>query len=240
MPKACPECKKTLSVSNFRKTWLKDKNRFQTCSYCFKCERNRHKEYKRKQRLLIYKPIKPIKGELWVDIPGFDGIYSASNKQRIKSMERIDDRGHFRNEFIMKLRKSSGYCRVGLYKNGTYYHLGVHVLVCMAFHPNPENKPEVNHKNGKKDCNYPWNLEWATRSENSQHALKFGLIKHIGQNGYFAKLKNEEAIEIYKSELPAQELAKIYNVSYPTIRHIKTGVTWKQITGAPRKKRKII
>lgn len=70
----------------------------------------------------------------------------------------------------------SGYLRVKL--DGENCRL--HILVALAFIPNPENKPVVNHKHGKKhDCRAS-QLEWATISENTKHAWDHGLIRRGG------------------------------------------------------------
>lgn len=75
-------------------------------------------------------------------------------------------------EVPAKLYDSNGYCRV--YANGQGYL--VHRLVAEAFIPNPDDKPQVNHKDGNKRNNSVANLEWATQSENTQHAYDSGLM----------------------------------------------------------------
>lgn len=65
----------------------------------------------------------------------------------------------------------------------------VHRLVATAFHPNPDNKPEVNHKNGAKTDNLATNLEWVTASENALHAFDAGLrTANLGGTGRFNRL----------------------------------------------------
>lgn len=77
------------------------------------------------------------------------------------------------SEYRVKLKPQDarGYDRVRVQGRLQY----VHRLVAQAFIPNPENKPEVNHKNGNKRDNRASNLEWCTRAENIQHADRTGL-----------------------------------------------------------------
>lgn len=71
---------------------------------------------------------------------------------------------------------ADGYCVVGLtLENRVYKTIHVHRLVAEAFIPNPDNKPTVNHINGVKTDNRAENLEWATLSEQMQHAIRTGL-----------------------------------------------------------------
>jgi hypothetical protein len=73
-------------------------------------------------------------------------------------------------------KATAGYHYVSLCKNGTRKNRFIHRLMAQAFIENPENKLEVNHKNGNKLDNRLCNLEWVTPSENIKHAVKLGLI----------------------------------------------------------------
>ncbi len=73
---------------------------------------------------------------------------------------------------------NKGYYQVCLYKLGIRFNKSIARLVAEAFIPNPDNKPQVNHKNGIKANNNVSNLEWSTCSENHLHAFANGLNKH--------------------------------------------------------------
>lgn len=74
-------------------------------------------------------------------------------------------------------KRKDGYLEVHLYRDGIRSHKRVHRLVAEAFIPNPDNKPEVNHKDGNKCNNSVDNLEWVNKSENMTHAYQTGLVK---------------------------------------------------------------
>ena len=70
-----------------------------------------------------------------------------------------------------------GYMYVKLWINNKTRAAFIHRLVATAYIPNPDNKPDVNHKDGNKHNNSVENLEWVTKSENMIHAYQTGLNK---------------------------------------------------------------
>lgn len=129
---------------------------------------------------------------------------------------------------VLKLQEDrDGYYKVELYNNHKHKKYFVHRLVAMQYLPNPENKPQINHKNGNKKDNRVENLEWVTRSENAQKAYDNGQQIALGK----PKLTREQVLEIRenKDNLNREQLAKRYNVSCGCIQHIKRGRTWKDV-----------
>lgn len=85
------------------------------------------------------------------------------------------------------VRDKNGYLTVDLYKDGKRSTRRVHRLVAEEFIPNPDGKPEVNHKDGNKHNNISSNLEWNTKKENMEHAKSLGLTSHIPSYGMLGK-----------------------------------------------------
>ena len=105
----------------------------------------------------------------------------------------------------------------------------VHRLVAEAFIPNPDNKPEVNHKDGNKLNNRVDNLEWVTRKENMLHAHSLGLRDNNGEGNPRDVLSEDEVLAIYNDLLDGArvcDLADRYNVARPTISDIKAKRNW--------------
>jgi len=77
---------------------------------------------------------------------------------------------------VIKQCLRSGYPYVTIWNSEGHKKMSVHRLLAIAYIPNPENKPFVNHIDGKRDNNSLSNLEWVTSKENAQHAIKTGLF----------------------------------------------------------------
>jgi len=118
--------------------------------------------------------------EKWALVNGSNGNYSISNMGRLRSNQRITIRKDGKRlpvkaKILKQANDSTGYKRCALSGVGT---CKVHRLVALAFVPNPNNYPEVNHKDGNKANNNINNLEWVTHQQNTQHAHKNGLVNH--------------------------------------------------------------
>lgn len=73
---------------------------------------------------------------------------------------------------LVPVKSKNGYLRVCLHKDKKQFNRSVHRLIAETFIPNPENKQQVNHKNGIKFDNRVENLEWCSGSENVKHAFR--------------------------------------------------------------------
>ena len=100
--------------------------------------------------------------EIWTDIPGYEGLYQISNFGQIISTSRKGTQGGPKQYKINR----KGYAEVTLCKEGKQYTTRVHRLVALAFIPNPDNLPEINHIDENKLNNRADNLEWCSTAYN--------------------------------------------------------------------------
>lgn len=156
--------------------------------------------------------------EVWKVVDGSGGDYLISNYGRVKSLKSI-------NPIILKERVSrDGYVWYVLQIDKKPKTMRANRLVAMAFIDNPLNKPTVNHIDGNKKNNFVGNLEWATKSEQMQHAYKNGLklpIRGMLQGRHvLTETQVKEIRRVYKGhdkKFGMFPLAKKYNVSVSTI-----------------------
>ncbi len=183
--------------------------------------------------------------EIWKDVVGYEGLYQVSNLGRVKSLARsvishYTDRKPIvttnRKERIMKqFLYKTGYLYTGLAKNRVKKKYKIHRLVAMAFIPNPENKPMVNHIDGNPLNNRVENLEWCTNQENQIHAIKTGLNKSIGVNSHWSKFTEEQIryiranFKLRDKDFSCVALAKKFNVTPTVISFIMKGKTYQSV-----------
>ena len=159
--------------------------------------------------------------EIWKDVKDYEGLYQVSNKGKIKSLRRkttfVYKRGgqHTISEKYIKLFKNKyGYLKCYLYKSGKREIFQLHRIVAEAFIPNPDNLPQVNHKDENKSNNNINNLEWCTNKYNAEYSKNKAIIQYD---------KNSNKITEWRSQLKASK---------------KTGISNKDISLCCRGKRK--
>lgn len=173
--------------------------------------------------------------EIWMPIENFER-YEVSSLSRIRSVDAMIKTGRgglslFQSTLLKSVIRK-GYATVNLSKEGRHYIRSVHRLVAEAFIPNPDNLPQVNHKDGNKLNNLIDNLEWCTPRENTRHALATGLAHHgKGEQMGSTKLSEAQVIEIRKQAgiVSNPELAKMFSVSESNIYLILCRKTWSHL-----------
>lgn len=132
--------------------------------------------------------LEDLPNEVWKDIIGWEGLYRVSNLGRFKSLPRITRNRH--GEYLTKEKivipgdRGSGYLFIRLtgigHKSGSML---AHRIVATTHILNPDNKPQINHKNGIKSDNRVYNLEWCTCSENVLHSARILGGRHNSLKG---------------------------------------------------------
>jgi hypothetical protein len=169
--------------------------------------------------------------EIWKDYP-YGRLYEVSNQGRIKRKSYTTNNNHTLPEVILKWQYSAdGYAYVGVNTDktdGKLKNRRVHVLVAETFlnNDNPEEKTQVNHKDGNKLNNIVSNLEWVTPKENCIDRSKNGLqpAKTYTYKGKLTKEQREEILFRLSTErISRRAIAKEYNVSHTTINSLVNG-----------------
>lgn len=172
--------------------------------------------------------------EVWKPIPDYESLYEASSFGNIRSLGRTVYTKYFRNgqykpgKILHPTKnKVSGYMSVMLTKDGKHIRCYVHRLVASAFLPNPNNLPQVNHKDQNRQNNAVSNLEWCSISYNSTYAdaidkhresfLKTGYTKKIYQYTLSGEL-----VGIYRN---GEEAARATGLQGRCIRQATTGIS---------------
>lgn len=159
--------------------------------------------------------------------------------EEIGDWYKINRFGIILNTKTQRIMKSSndkdGYRIISLFIDGKRVTRGVHRLVMELFKPNPNNLPQINHKNGIKFDNWVGNLEYCTAKENTQHAYDTGLKYGLKcENHGRAKLTQQQVNEIRTKYAPRKysmrKLAKEYGVNKSQIHNIIHNKCWVKPT----------
>lgn len=151
-----------------------------------------------------------LEGEEWKDIPGWEGLYCASNFGRFLALSRIVPKhhGHRRVEphLLIPSIHRNGYIKLTFCAGRKRKTVLAHRLVAMTFIPNPYNKPTIDHIDRNRQNNKVENLRWCTLSENMHNELtvehcrnlNLGRINRESWRPVVA-IKNREVYKIYES-----------------------------------------
>ena len=159
------------------------------------------------------------------DVCGYEGLYKVDENGNVFSVRN--------NKLLKRMMFPSGYEYVHLCNGkGKTKLFRVHRLVAETFIPNPNNLPEVNHKDGDKLNNNVKNLEWCTNLENMRHSIETGLRTVKDENNPSAKLTAKDVENIRKEYIPKSKefgtvaLARKYGVTNVMIGKIIRNECW--------------
>ena len=111
--------------------------------------------------------------EIWKDIEGYEGLYQVSELGRVRSLDREDAQGRpIKGTVLADSSSVRGYRRVSLWRDGDVKNKLIHRLVATAFLDNPDNFPQVNHKDENKANNAVSNLGWWSALYNNMYGTR--------------------------------------------------------------------
>lgn len=136
-----------------------------------------------------------LEGEVWKDIPGYEGLYEISTMGRVHS--------HVSRKILTPF-ETGGYQEVTLVKNKNKVKHYIHRLVATCYIPNTENYPCIDHINTIRIDNRVENLKWCTYSQNNMNPITYERMKqsskiHEINSKKVVRLNNGKLIKEYRS-----------------------------------------
>lgn len=175
--------------------------------------------------------------EFWKDIPGYKGLYQASNRGRLRSLARVVKKSNGSTQTIeSRILKtppdSEGYLQCTLFKGGVRWHPRLHQVISRTFRGKCPVGMEVCHKNGiKADCTAN-NLNHGTPLTNGADKVRHGRSVR-GEQSHCHKLKKIDVIAIRQAYaqggVTQKELGSLYGVSNTTIHDVVRGNKWSWV-----------
>ena len=113
------------------------------------------------------------------DIKNYEGLYAVTPEGEVWSYKR--------KKFLKPRADRYGYLYIDLYKDNVMKTYKIHRLVAEAYLPNPENLPQINHRDENKTNNCLQNLEWCdckynnnygTRNEKISNSKKIPILQY--------------------------------------------------------------
>jgi group I intron endonuclease len=143
--------------------------------------------------------------EIWKDIEGYEGLYQVSNLGDVRSLKYA---GGNKVKLLKQSTDKKGYKRVVLCKDRKKKNHWIHRLVAIAFIPNPNNLPIVNHIDECKSNNMVSNLEWCTLVYNNAYGTRNERISKSSKGKTFSEEHKKKISEGKKGKHRSEETKK--------------------------------
>lgn len=174
--------------------------------------------------------------EVWKDVVDWEECYQVSSFGSVRSKDKVRVKvrqgktvhAFYKGRTMKNKYKEDGYLSVHLRDDQKSSHPSTHRLVALAFIPNIENKPTVNHKDGNKQNNNISNLEWSTYSEQTLHAVSTGLMTPRGAPVYSPEFKTRVYEYFIENNCSIRELCRKFDISNKTASDISKGMITRQ------------
>ena len=144
--------------------------------------------------------------EIWRPVVGYEGLYEVSSYGRVRSVDRYvksksESYRLTKGKVLSGSITKDGYVRCLIKVNGVGRSYFAHRLVAETFIPNPDNLPQINHKDEDKRNNRVDNLEWCTAKYNMNYGSRQERYRDtMLEMGHWSGLSKEEYIKKYKEE----------------------------------------